>query len=139
MSLFFRHLFDSNLSQRTDLERLDQKAERLEARIWSERSRSDDVRLEVRELRKDVARMLLTVETIQRVLADRGICSREDFIKRMRAIDAEDGIVDGRITPDSTQEPEELRYCEGCQHFNPPRLKGCQYCGRLFGWPGGTA
>ena len=116
-----------------DVRRLDEKAEALEKRLWSERSRSDDVRLEVRELRRDVSRMLLAVETIQRVLADRGICSGPDFVKRMRAIDAEDGVVDGRITLDSSQDVEELRYCDGCQHFNPPRLKGCQYCGRLFG------
>jgi hypothetical protein len=119
--------------QRTDIHRLDEKAEALEKRLWSERNRSDDLRLEMRELRRDVASVLLAVETIQRVLADRGICGAEDFIKRMRAIDAEDGIVDGRITPNSPQDVEELRYCDGCQHFNPPRLKGCQYCGRLFG------
>jgi len=118
--------------QRADINRLDEKAEALEKRIWSERSKADDVRLEVRELRRDVSRMLLAVEALQRVLADKGICSGEDFVRRMRAIDAEDGITDGRMTPSST-EAEELRYCDGCQHFNPPRLKGCQYCGRLFG------
>jgi hypothetical protein len=120
-----------------DINRLDEKAEVLEKRLWSERNRSDDLRLELRELRRDVSRMLLAVETIQRVLADRGICSGEDFVKRMRAIDAEDGVVDGRITH-SAPEAEELRYCDGCQHFNPPRLNGCQYCGRLFGRQGGT-
>ena len=53
--------------------------------------RTDIHRLGVRELRKDVSSLLLAVETIQRILADKGICSGEDFVKRMRAIDAEDG------------------------------------------------
>ena len=118
--------------RRTDINRLDEKAEALEKRLWSERNRSDDLRLDLRELRRDVSGLLLAVETMQRILADRGICSAEDFIKRMRAIDAEDGITDGRMTP-TVPDAEELRYCDGCQHFNPPRLKGCQYCGRLFG------
>jgi len=129
MSLF--HSFHLGL-QRADIHRLDDKAEALEKRLWSERSRTDDLRLDVRELRRDVSRMLLAVEALQRVLADKGICSTEDFVKRMRAIDAEDGVTDGKMTP-SSPEAEELRYCDGCQHFNPPRLKGCQYCGRLFG------
>jgi hypothetical protein len=118
--------------RRTDINRLDEKAEALEKRLWSERDRSDDMRMEVREMRRDVSRLLLAVETLQRILADKGICSAEDFVRRMRAIDAEDGVTDGKLTA-GAPEAEELRYCDGCQHFNPPRLKGCQYCGRLFG------
>jgi len=129
MSLFNTLAFGM---RRADINRLDEKAEALEKRLWSERDRSDDARMELRELRRDVSRMLLAVETIQRVLADQGICGAEDFVKRMRAIDAEDGVTDGRRTA-SAPEAEELRYCDGCQHFNPPRLQGCQYCGRIFG------
>lgn len=133
----YSYLFDSDWMQRADLNRLDEKAEALDARLWSERNRSDDVRLEVRELRRDVSRMLLAVETLQRVLADKGICSGEDFVKRMRAVDAEDGVVDGQLGGGSDS-AQELRYCDGCQHFNPPRLHACQYCGLVFGPKGGT-
>ena len=128
----FSYLFDNEWIQRTDINRLDEKAEAIEAHLWSERNRSDDVRLEVRELRRDVSRMLLALETFQRVLADKGICSAEDFVQRMRAVDGEDGVVDGQYLQ-ASPDAEELRYCEACQHFNASRLKACQYCGRIFG------
>jgi hypothetical protein len=50
----------------------------------------------------------------------------------MRAIDAEDGIVDGKMSPPRNGEAD-LRYCDACQHFNPAKLRNCQYCGRIFG------
>lgn len=131
MSLF-RYLFDSDWMQRADLERLDEKAEKLEARVWADREKKVGLELQVNELRRDVGRMLLMLETTQRILADKGICSSEDFVRRMRAIDAEDGIEDGQLRPPAPTESE-LRYCDACQHFNPARLKSCQYCGRLFG------
>ena len=131
MSLF-RYLFDSDWMQRADLEHLDERAQELEARVWATHEKEKSVGLQVNELRRDVGRILLVVETLQRVLADKGICSEEDFVRRMRAIDAEDGIEDGRLRPPASKESE-LRYCDACQHFNPARLHACQYCGRLFG------
>jgi hypothetical protein len=128
----FDSMFDSDWLRRVDINRLEEKAESIDARLWHERERSDDVRHEVRELRRDVSRILLAVETLQRVLADKGICSGEDFVKRMRAVDAEDGVVDGQFQGPAA-EAEELRYCDACQHFNPNPLKACQYCGRSFG------
>jgi hypothetical protein len=129
---FFNYLFDSDWMQRADLERLDERAQQLEARVMSSRERSSSLEADVTRLRRDVSGLILTVETMLRVMADKGICNREDFVARMRALDAEDGVEDGQIsTPKAGA--RELRYCDTCQHFNAPNLKACAYCGRLFG------
>jgi len=131
MSLF-RYLFDSQWMQRSDIDHLEERAGELEYRVLKSGQQSLGLEADVSRLRRDVSRMLLMLETVQRVLADKGICNQEDFVRRMRAIDAEDGIVDGQRTPGSAGEAD-LRYCDSCQHFNPARLLACQYCGRLFG------
>ena len=129
---FFDNLFDSEWAQRSDINELDERARRLEYRVLRGNQHATGLEQEVSDLRRDVSGMLLMLETLQRVLADRGICSQEDFVKRMRAIDAEDGIVDGEMSPTSNRQAD-LRYCDACQHFNPARLRDCQYCGRIFG------
>ncbi len=131
MSLF-RHMFDSHWMQRADINDLEERAEQLESRVMSSKQKSANLEQDVSALRRDVSGVILMLETMQRVLADRGICSQEDFVKRMRALDAEDGIVDGKMSPPRNGEAD-LRYCDACQHFNPARLRNCQYCGRIFG------
>jgi len=129
---FFNNLFDSEWRQRSDINDLDARAAHLEYRVLRGKQQATGLEQEVSDLRRDVSGMLLMLETLRRVLADRGICSQEDFVKRMRAIDAEDGIVDGKMSPPGNAEAD-LRYCDACQHFNPARLRNCQYCGRVFG------
>lgn len=129
MSLF-RCLFDSDWMRRADLERLNEKAGELEARVLSTRSKSATLESDVAELRRDVSGMMLMLETVVRVLADRGLCSREDFVARMRAVDAEDGIEDGQLKP-KPPATREMRYCDACEHYSA--LRACNYCGRLFG------
>jgi len=131
MSLF-NYLFDSEWMQRSDINALEERANELEYRVLSGGQKSRNLETDVTHLRRDVSRMLLILETFQRILADRGICSQEDFVRRMRAIDAEDGVEDGQMSPGRNSE-KDVRYCDACQHFNSARLMACQYCGRLFG------
>ena len=128
----FDYLFDSHWLMRTDISRLDDRAAQLEQRAFRSGEKTTGLEGDVSRLRRDVSSMLLILETTQRILADRGICSQEDFIHRMRAIDAEDGVEDGRITPGRNSE-KDLRFCDACHHYNSVRLQACQYCGRIFG------
>lgn len=129
---FFHYLFDNDWMQRADIDHLEERASELEYRVLRSGQSSKDLETDVTQLRRDVSRMMLVLEAVQRTLADKGICSREDLVRRMQAIDAEDGVVDGRMTPSSTGKAD-LRFCDSCQHFNPAHLQACQYCGRLFG------
>lgn len=129
---FFRYLFDSEWMQRADIDRLEERAGELEYRLLRSGQSSRNLETDVSQLRREVSRMMLMLEAIQRTLADKNLCSREDLVRRMQAIDAEDGVVDGRVTPPGSGAAD-LRYCDSCQHFNPAHLVSCQYCGRLFG------
>ena len=129
---FFRYLFDNDWIQRQDIDNLEERASELEYRVLRSGHSSKTLETDVAQLRRDVSRMMLRLEAIQRTLADKGLCSREDLVRRMQAIDAEDGVIDGKMTLPSSGEAD-LRYCDSCQHYNPARLQACQYCGRLFG------
>jgi hypothetical protein len=50
----------------------------------------------------------------------------------LKAVDAEDGVLEGQITP-AAGAVEDFRTCDRCQHFNAIGLKKCQSCGALFG------
>ena len=75
--------------------------------------------------------MVLVLETLRRVILDKGLCTKEEFERMMVAVDAEDGVIDGlsSLPPDGSGE---LRFCSGCQHFNPVDRSTCQYCGAAF-------
>ena len=128
----FDYLFDNEWFQRSDINRLDRKAEAIEKRLWKSKDQARDAMREVQELRQDVSRLLLLLETTQRVLLDKGICTRDEFSRMLRAVDAEDGVVDGQMGAAGAAS-EELRYCDACQHFNAIGLKKCQYCGAPSG------
>lgn len=129
---FFRYLFDNDWIQRADIDHLEERASELEYHVLRSGNSSKNLESDVAHLRRDVSRMMLMLEAVLRTLADKGLCSREDLVRRMQAIDAEDGLIDGKMTLPSSGKPE-LRYCDACQHHNPAHLQACQYCGRLFG------
>jgi hypothetical protein len=47
-------------------------------------------------LEKALGELALAVKTIQRLAVEKGLCTAEEFQTKMRAIDREDGIEDGR-------------------------------------------
>ncbi|HXX93435.1 MAG TPA: hypothetical protein VEN81_07360 [Planctomycetota bacterium] len=128
----FDYLFDTSFFQRADLRLLDRKTEAIQERLWQSRAEARDAAGEARELRQEVSRLVLLLETTQRILFDKGICTREEFGRMLRAVDAEDGVLDGRMGR-AGEAAEELRYCNACQHFNPISRGSCQYCGGAFG------
>lgn len=128
----FDYVFDNDWFQRADINRLDEKAEAIEARIGQSSAQTQDLGQQIRELRKDVSRMLLLVETTHRILLDKRVCTPEEFTRMMKSVDAEDGLEDGQLNSGQGAS-EELRYCNGCKHFNPAARAKCQYCGAAFG------
>jgi hypothetical protein len=47
-------------------------------------------------LEKALGELALAVKTIQRIAVEKGLCTSDEFQAKMRAIDREDGIEDGR-------------------------------------------
>ncbi len=50
-------------------------------------------------LQEMIARLMLVVETQQRLLLKKGVCTQAEFDGLLNEIDLEDGIADGRRTP----------------------------------------
>ena len=81
---------------------LNQRASALTRRLIELNKKSRD---EVATLRETVAKLMLVVETQHRLLLQKGLCTGEEFDKLLTAVDAEDGKVDGRITPPEVLPP----------------------------------
>lgn len=47
-------------------------------------------------LEQALGELALATKTVQRVLIDKGVCSHDEFARKLREIDLEDGQADGR-------------------------------------------
>ena len=52
---------------------------------------------ELESLRTAVAKLMLVVETQQRMLLQKGLCTQKEFETMLQAIDLEDGTADGQL------------------------------------------
>ncbi len=88
----FKYFFDNEYWQRSDIERLKERAERLERRSAA---RVKDLS---HDLEERLGRLELVVESLGRLIVDKGVVTRDDFARVMTAVDIEDGVLDGRRT-----------------------------------------
>ncbi|MHC4940842.1 MAG: hypothetical protein ACYTHK_18015 [Planctomycetota bacterium] len=56
------------------------------------------------ELEEDAGFLALTLMGLIRSLVAKGVISREELLREMRALDAADGEVDGRMDPDAVRD-----------------------------------
>lgn len=74
-------------------------AERLQMRQVSRlNSKSDD---RIGKLENELAQSALIIESLVALLHEKGVVSRDELKERVARIDAEDGVIDGKITPAS--------------------------------------
>jgi hypothetical protein len=48
------------------------------------------------KLERALGELALATKTLQRMLVEKGVCTADELAQRMRAIDLEDGVADGR-------------------------------------------
>ena len=86
-------IFD--IYQQTQIDKAKDEARAARAEIGAVRSGGglsvDAVRLE-----RALGELALATKTVQRLMVEKGVCTSEDFAKRLREIDLEDGVADGR-------------------------------------------
>jgi hypothetical protein len=86
-------IFD--IYQHTQIDKAKDEARAARAEIAAVRSGGglsvDAVRLE-----RALGELALATKTVQRLMVEKGVCTSEDFAKRLREIDLEDGVADGR-------------------------------------------
>lgn len=85
-------IFD--IYQHTKIDEARREAAAARAEITSLRTpagRIDDARLQ-----RAVEELALATKTLQRMLIEKGLCTQTEFAQRLREIDLEDGLADGR-------------------------------------------
>ncbi len=80
-------------------QRAAETAERLRMRQVSRLKTKTDDRVE--KLENQLAQSALIIESLVTLLDEKGVVSRDELKERVARIDAEDGVIDGKITPPS--------------------------------------
>ena len=109
----FDHLFDSEYKQRVDIESLKRGAQERRRARSRDRQQLDDQQKRIEELEDQVGELALLCRSLLTVLREDGTVEPERFQQVMEKIDAEDGVVDGKVTrsppPDDPQIMPEIR------------------------------
>src|SRR5688500_2061793 len=95
---FLSYLFDIEWDERADIDRLQHRARA--ARL--DRSREKRA-LEARmtAIEREIGEIALFCRTAIEVMIEKGVVKRAEFIEHLRAIDARDGVEDGKLAPGS--------------------------------------
>jgi hypothetical protein len=81
----------------------------------------------LRELEDRVARQKLYIQTLLRLLLEKGVIQREEFGEWLDYVDALDGRADGKLAKDTRS-----KTCARCRRVNPVQARRCQYCDTEF-------
>ena len=93
----WNYMFDNNVLQRMDLERLRSRAADAERQMRSARKAQGD---RIEELEHDVGELALLCRALIGMLKEKGDYDPASFSAALDKIDMEDGVKDGRVTPE---------------------------------------
>lgn len=91
----WKYVFDSEFSQRNDIEDLKRRSA---AMAGQQRSRSLESQTRLEELEQEVGELTLLCRALLTVLRENGTIRPEAIEEVMRKIDLEDGVEDGKVT-----------------------------------------
>ncbi|NUQ36174.1 MAG: hypothetical protein HUU29_14665 [Planctomycetaceae bacterium] len=74
-----------------------------------------------------LARYALLLKTLMLACERSGVFTHDDLLKLRETIDAEDGVVDGKLTEDKAP-----RSCAQCRRKNSFRAEKCMWCGNAL-------
>ena len=77
----------------------------------------------VEQLTRRIGTLELALETVVRIVVERGLISEQDFLQLVQKVDAEDGYIDGRR--DSTKL---RRKCANCGKYSSADRPRCMWC-----------
>ena len=87
-------IFD--IYQHTQIDRAKDDAASVRAELASMRTQGGGV--DAARLEHALGELALATKTVQRMLIEKGVCNAEEFGRKLREIDLEDGQADGRAT-----------------------------------------
>lgn len=107
------------------LRRIDETADRAEAKAEQTQIGFTGTQAEIRLLRMDVERLMMITEALWTLLKEQHGYTDDELVKRVNAIDLRDGVLDGQVASELSP------VCPSCHRQQP--LKGrplCLYCGQ---------
>ena len=102
---FWDHLFDNEYKQRADIEVLKRSARKRVVSRSRQVQQIDDQARRIEQLEQQVGELALLCRTLLTVLRTNGAVEPTQFHQVMDEIDAEDGVVDGMVTPQPPNPP----------------------------------
>jgi len=93
-------------------------------RVTSQPSSAKEPDSNVVELRSQIARLHMQVQTLARLLIAKGVMDEKELDEWMNYVDSLDGVADGRLR--IARKPQT---CPSCNRANPPQAAKCQWCG----------
>ena len=88
-------IFD--IYQHTQIDKAKDEARAARAEVSAVRSSGGSV--DAARLERALGELALATKTVQRLMVEKGVCSHEEFARKLREIDLEDGVADGRSLP----------------------------------------
>ena len=128
MSLI-NHLFDSEWRQRSDIESLKSQVANAHSRVAMARVGEANAAEQIEELNTRVGKLNLVVEALFRTMTQQGLIKPNEFTEMLRAIDLEDGELDGQRNEPRPNVPE---WCPDCEAKINPAKTYCMFCGLRF-------
>jgi len=125
----FKYIFDSDWSQRSDIETLKEQNAKLADRLRSKRSRESEHDARIEDLEQEVGELALVCKTLMQVLLENHVCTGQDIETMLKQIDRADGVEDGRITK---ERPAEIKECPQCGRPAQHHHTRCVYCGQQY-------
>lgn len=81
--------------QHTQIDKARDEARAARAEISSLRTAGTNS-IDAARLEQALGELALATKTLRRVLSEKGVCTNEEFARKLREIDVEDGVADGR-------------------------------------------
>jgi hypothetical protein len=85
-------IFD--IYQHTQIDKAKDEARAARAEVAAVRNAGGSV--DGARLERALGELALATKTVQRVMVEKGVCTNEEFARKLREIDLEDGVADGR-------------------------------------------
>jgi len=99
------------------------RAAQQRARVAATQDSTQDLKSEVTYLKSELERVLMICEAQWELLRDAKGLEDKDLYRKIIDIDARDGKIDGKVTP------QELKPCPECGHKLPRKRSFCFFCG----------
>lgn len=128
---FFNYMFDSEWSQRSDIEGLKDRDRRMRSRVSSQNRSNRKQNSKIEGLEQDIAELALLNKALMSIILEKGVCTGQELEQVMKGIDLEDGPEDGAWREQQQEQSQGGQECASCGRLVHKKRRNCLYCGQF--------